>query len=348
LTNRDIIKLTAQFVARNGQRFLNGLSEREAKNSQYDFLKPNHHLFGYFTNLVDSYSKCLLPRKDEIAKLQSFANDRFAILKKASERHFWEKRQRENQKKKDDNDELEKTQLAGIDWYDFTIVEVIDFNDMDTQQNYPQNSMVANGDMDVEITKIPIDMNNEMQNKQTSRKIKDEKDDIQMNNFQRTEDVITNEDLPEPNMKIVKNFTRRPEANKGDQQSQKCPKCGEMIPLNEWSEHLKIEMIDPKWREKKLELMEINQSTIITEDNEMKKHLTKLTQKRPDLFGDVNDEMIMEEHKKAENKGQIKWDGYAPNMSRTTANIAMLAQQQKKNFEDLKKTQDPTNIISTT
>ena len=86
---RDIIKLTAQFVARNGQRLLNGLSERESKNSQFDFLKPNHHLFGYFTNLVDSYSKCLLPRKDEIQKLQSYSNDRFAILKKASERHFW-------------------------------------------------------------------------------------------------------------------------------------------------------------------------------------------------------------------------------------------------------------------
>ena len=33
---RDIIKLTAQFVARNGQRLLNGLSERESKNSQFD------------------------------------------------------------------------------------------------------------------------------------------------------------------------------------------------------------------------------------------------------------------------------------------------------------------------
>ena len=78
----------------------------------------------------------------------------------------------------------------------------------------------------------------------------------------------------------------------------------------------------------------------------MKKHLTKLTQRRPDLFGDVNDEIVLEEHKKSDNKTQIKWDGYAPNMSRTTANIAMLAQQQKKNFEDLKKTQDPINTIN--
>ena len=285
----------------------------------------------------------MLPRKDEIQKLQSYSNDRFAILKKASERHFWEKRQRENQKKKDDIDELEKAQSAAIDWYDFAIVENVDFNDIDMQQHYPQNNMVNMEDMNSDINQINIQQNNL---KEHMKKVPEEKDDIQMNIPKRTDDVILNENLPEPNMKIVKNFTRRPEAGKTEQQVQKCPKCGENIPLNEWSEHLKIEMIDPKWREKKLELMETNQSTIITEDNEMKKHLTKLTQRRPDLFGDVNDEIVLEEHKKSDNKTQIKWDGYAPNMSRTTANIAMLAQQQKKNFEDLKKTQDPINTIN--
>ena len=37
----DIIKLTAQFVARNGQKFLVGLTQREARNPQFDFLKPS-------------------------------------------------------------------------------------------------------------------------------------------------------------------------------------------------------------------------------------------------------------------------------------------------------------------
>ncbi len=38
----DIIKLAAQFVARNGQKFLSGLSQREARNPQFDFLKPTY------------------------------------------------------------------------------------------------------------------------------------------------------------------------------------------------------------------------------------------------------------------------------------------------------------------
>merc|ERR1712187_908004 len=53
----DIIKLTAQFVARNGQKFLIGLTQRESRNPQFDFLKPTHALFGYFTSRVDAYTK---------------------------------------------------------------------------------------------------------------------------------------------------------------------------------------------------------------------------------------------------------------------------------------------------
>jgi len=44
----DIIKLTAQFVARNGRSFLAGLTTREMKNPQFEFLKPQHPLFTLF------------------------------------------------------------------------------------------------------------------------------------------------------------------------------------------------------------------------------------------------------------------------------------------------------------
>lgn len=57
----EVIQLTAQFVARNGRSFLTGIANREARNPQFDFLKPTHFLFSYFTSLVDAYSKCLAP-----------------------------------------------------------------------------------------------------------------------------------------------------------------------------------------------------------------------------------------------------------------------------------------------
>ena len=53
----DMIKLTAQFVSRNGKDFLTGLMSREHSNPQYGFLKPTHSLFPFFTAMADAYSK---------------------------------------------------------------------------------------------------------------------------------------------------------------------------------------------------------------------------------------------------------------------------------------------------
>lgn len=54
---RDIVKLTAQFVARNGRQFLTNLMNREQRNFQFDFLRPQHSLFQYFTKLLEQYTK---------------------------------------------------------------------------------------------------------------------------------------------------------------------------------------------------------------------------------------------------------------------------------------------------
>ena len=59
--HRDIVKLTAQFVARNGAQFLDKLMVREQRNYQFDFLRKQHPLFTYFTKLVEQYSKILMP-----------------------------------------------------------------------------------------------------------------------------------------------------------------------------------------------------------------------------------------------------------------------------------------------
>lgn len=53
---REVVKLTAQFVARNGRQFLTNLMNRD-KSYQFDFLRPQHSLFGYFTKLVEQYTK---------------------------------------------------------------------------------------------------------------------------------------------------------------------------------------------------------------------------------------------------------------------------------------------------
>lgn len=74
----DTVRLTAQFVARNGKAFLTGLATREAGNPHFNFLKPTHSLFGFFTALCDAYSRVLMPPKGLAEQLRQDATDRRA------------------------------------------------------------------------------------------------------------------------------------------------------------------------------------------------------------------------------------------------------------------------------
>jgi len=105
--------------------------------------------------------------------------------------------------------------------------------------------------------------------------------------------IIMNEDqdLPEPNMKIVKNYVRRVENKSKIEQSQKCPLCKQNISINEWSDHLRIELLDPKWREIKQELLERKMEISLAPSEDVLNYLNSFSKYRPDLFGDVTDEV---------------------------------------------------------
>lgn len=51
------MRLTARFVAQNGRAFMTQLMQREARNWQFDFMKPSHPLHSYFTALIEQYIK---------------------------------------------------------------------------------------------------------------------------------------------------------------------------------------------------------------------------------------------------------------------------------------------------
>jgi len=53
-----VVKLTAQFIGKNGRQFLTAITEREqGNNPNFEFLNPAHPLFTYFQKLVDLYAK---------------------------------------------------------------------------------------------------------------------------------------------------------------------------------------------------------------------------------------------------------------------------------------------------
>lgn len=137
----DIIKLTAQFVARNGKSFLTGLTSRENNNPQFHFLKPTHSMFRFFTSVADAYSKVLMPPKGLTDKLKRSVTNMTTVLEWCLHRLEWEQSQEQARQKAEDEMQQEKLLMSMIDWHDFVVVENIDFADDEDNDIPPPMSL---------------------------------------------------------------------------------------------------------------------------------------------------------------------------------------------------------------
>ncbi|EDV42309.1 uncharacterized protein Dana_GF17916 [Drosophila ananassae] len=136
----DIVKLTAQFVARNGRQFLTNLMSREQRNFQFDFLRPQHSLFQYFTKLLEQYTKVLIPPKDLLGKLRvESAPGRSSmnhVLEQVKYRANWQRHQEAQRRREEEKVERERVAYAQIDWHDFVVVETVDYQPFESG-NFP-------------------------------------------------------------------------------------------------------------------------------------------------------------------------------------------------------------------
>jgi splicing factor 3A subunit 1 len=123
----DCMKLTAQYVARNGQPFLSAVRSKESRNPMFDFLKPQHSHFVYFNRLVDQYTKVLLPPRDLLDKLRKESANRFGVLKDTQYRVEWQRAAQREKQKEDEIAEKERVAYAQIDWHDFVVVETVEY-----------------------------------------------------------------------------------------------------------------------------------------------------------------------------------------------------------------------------
>jgi splicing factor 3A subunit 1 len=104
----DILRLTALFTARHGNAFQRAISERESRNYQFDFLRPNHSLYHYFQQMVSEYNRVLLPPKNTLDQIRKMAEDREAVLDQVQGRVTWQKHIIEQTNKEKHDQEREK------------------------------------------------------------------------------------------------------------------------------------------------------------------------------------------------------------------------------------------------
>lgn len=290
---REVIKLSAQFVARNGKHFYLGLLNREQRNPQFDFLKPQHYLHRFFNTLVDAYTKVLMPPHDLNNKLDALL-EKYKVYDKMLDRVEWEKHQ-QKLKEAENEEEKEREERALIDWHDFVIVETILFDDDENAAGTHTAAATAGEGVTV--------------------KKEEKEEDMDL-------DVEMEMDLDEQEIRIVKGEAPRPgSAGPSTAEAHKysiCPKCGEKIPLEEMEEHMRIELLDPISRQKKLEQMKRRRESSLAEGDEISKNLRSLSALRPDIF-EADEELRKAEESRRQPK--IIWDGHTGSIAATASAV---------------------------
>lgn len=124
---KDLIIITAQYVALNGEEFLVQLSALERDNPNYVFLRPNHPHFGYFTSLVDMYIEIITNIQNHTKRLMGYTQSYENLLKECDDRIKAEESHKKHLKSMivDTTKEINYT----YEWNNFIIVETIDFDD---------------------------------------------------------------------------------------------------------------------------------------------------------------------------------------------------------------------------
>ncbi|PIL23798.1 hypothetical protein GSI_13549 [Ganoderma sinense ZZ0214-1] len=355
----DTIKLTALFTARRGRPFLSALSAREGRNYQFDFLRPTHSLFGYFNRLVEQYSKVLLPSKDTLSQLKERTHDgaRWKDLEVARKRARWEQVKREQDKKREDDKEAERVAFAEIDWHDYAIVQTIEFTAADATSELPppmsvqevENMTLAQKRMAAMIMETTVEDVEAHRARQAAAEAEaaaaaredddavmeesDDEDDETKERRRRDEEERQMEierakaiqasslDVGGP-MKIRTDYVPKL-SKKGGEKLTTCTICGQQIPVDELQEHMRIELLDPKWKSQRdaLEARKAQASELLRGANVVSS-LKNLARTRVDIFGAEADE---EKRKKEEEEERLRrrerekdvWDGHTASKANT-------------------------------
>jgi len=266
-----------------------------------------------------------------------------------------EKEQETIAQKQKEEAEKESNAIRQIDWHSFIVVETIDFSN-DESKDLPAPlpledllSMVTItekekeiwGDnmetveaMDGQIEEIVVNQESE------SSEAQEKQDEIPTGNIatiantpvqhQQTNATKPNVEspiIPQTPLKVVKGYQPKSATSKV-QATQMCPKCFQQIPVDEFAEHMRIELMDPKHREIQRMNLERVKDTSLARPEDIVQSLDSFAKNRGDIFGDIEAEVkSLERTSKPEEKKdtleKVIWDGHTSSIQ-GTARAAMI------------------------
>lgn len=335
----DVVRLTALWVAKNGRSFMTTLSQKEATNYQFDFLRPQHSLFQFFNRLVDQYTELLNARgadggkaeQARIADLTRNVKNKFHILDRAKQRSEWVRFQEQQKQKKEEEAEAEKLAYAQVDWHDFVIVETVLFTEADDEAELPpptslndlqsasleQKAMMSLAPHNMRIEEaMPTDVDMPYHDPYQQQQQQYMPQQLAHPSFPQppqfaihpapspapqaptftpppqqqaptrppsTSHPSTTPNPTNPPMKIRSDYIPRAQRAAPTVATLICPNCKQPVPVAELDAHMKIELLDPRWREQRAKA-ESRYATTNLSTADVASNLKRLASQRTDVF----------------------------------------------------------------
>ncbi|GFG06912.1 pre-mRNA-splicing factor sap114 [Aspergillus udagawae] len=338
----EVVKLTALYVAKRGKSFMTALSQREARNFQFDFLRPQHSLYQFFTRLVDQYTILLrtegidesTSEKSRIAELEYNVKNKFHILERAKQRAEWVKYQEQQKQKKEEEDEQERIAYAQIDWHDFVVVETVLFTEADDQADLPpptslndlqsasleQKAMMSLNPLRIEEAmptdqeaqvyynayppsqpepvaqpappsvspyppQVPVPQPYPMASSAAQEEEQRIRERMEARELAAAAQAAAKAPPGQQPMRIRSDYVPRAQARRLNPSGATalCPNCHQQIPVAELDQHMRIELLDPRWKEQRAKA-ESRSATTNLSTADVVNNLKRLASQRSDVF----------------------------------------------------------------
>lgn len=258
LAQIETIQLVAQFTALDGRGgpFLSQLSLREWTNPEFGFCQTRHPHFAYFSALVDSYRRVLdvwTKTSSAADGVKELANNTAKCLEVAAYRAEYERDQEEQRNKQDGAGGL----TDQVDWHSFVVVETIDFPP----------------DENVEISMLPPPPSQFINPfGQAKQEEMDESD---------------GEDQSDEQIRVVSSYQPKVVATHQQNKLETIidPITGKRVAVQDMPEHLRIQLLDPKWAEERKKFQEKQKDSNLVSGDVVASNLQRLAQARGDTFG---------------------------------------------------------------
>jgi splicing factor 3A subunit 1 len=270
-TQIETIQLVAQFTAMDGKGgpFLHQLTLREWNNPEFQFCQPRHSHFAYFSALVDAYRMILRDWITSNNAATTTTTTPETILQEAAYRAEYERYQHLEQSQK----QQEEGEIVAIDWHNFVVVETIDF---------PADEMVVN------LLPPPAVAELEMVSSPTTAaaaaaaaSLVPPTNHHDGNAMDESSDEDDDDDNEDETIRVVPSYQPKV-VGASDLSSARAidPITGKSISLADIPEHLRIQLLHPKWAEERKKFQEKQKDSNLVSGDAMVANISRLVRQR--------------------------------------------------------------------